>query len=303
MTIKSSALPHQKKEKLYYFLIWGHGMPYKDKIFNILENHEKLEILYVMDHEIKNIKKFIKEIYAHDYAPFYHLKTKTRYLLKTPKVVRIIIVKTKTPDIDFFGKLDFRHEESRTIKEIKEHIRNQYNPRENGKRSEHHVIHACDNPHQLNQLLLYLNYKYSDFDNANQAFSIPFYLGKKTELLLKKVSINQLYANILMGNAPHAYTTLSVLDQTPHYKALTQSPEIYANYLNQYIGTYLKTYYSVEKFIELSKDLSYLTGKYRNNYILTKEIKPNQYQILDGLHRASILNFKGKKEIIIGVLS
>ena len=302
--LPNSILPHQKKSRLYYFLIWGHGLRYKKEMLAILQEHTGLEIIYIANHAIKNIKTFVNQVYAHDYAPFHHLKEKTRYLLKTPSNIQLIVVKNNKPAIDFFGTNSFRHEECLAIKTLKEQIRNSYNPRTNGKRSEHHVIHACDNPNQLHQLLLDLNYPngYFYFDNhPNPCVSTPFYIKETHSITLKKIELSTLYASILHGNSNHISHKLTPLNQTPHYKTVSQKTACYQNYLDRYFGNYLKSNYSVKNFLALSTQMHYLENNYSNHYILVKALPNNKYQILDGLHRATILKFNKKKDAIIGI--
>ena len=71
-------------------------------------------------------------MYAYDYAPFWHLKDKSKYLMGTKNEVCFIFIKNNHPNIDFYGEKNFRHLESKTIKAFKEMIRDKYNSYENG---------------------------------------------------------------------------------------------------------------------------------------------------------------------------
>jgi len=302
----NSILPHGLKTRMYYFLIWGHGLKDKDGILNMIRKHDGLDIVFIANHAVRHVKTFVKQVYSHDYAPFRHLKRKTRYLLNTPPKIMLIVVKNNSPDINFLGENKFRHEECCTIKQLKEDIRDRYNPQENGKRSEHHVVHASDNPHQLKKLLQVLNYKddYAMFTRtAHPNVSTPFYVPKTRAISFKSVFLNELYASVLTETANGVACTLTPLDKTPHYYSLSEDFGHYKKYLDTFFGSHLKSNYSVEKFQKLSQSFCYLEGKHHKDFIIAEKLKPNTYRILDGFHRATILQYRKIKKAIIGVIN
>ena len=127
-----------------YILIWGHGLVYKDNIIDVIEAQANLKILKILFYKPRKISDLVKTICSYDYAPFRHLKGKTRYLKSTPNKTLFIFVDNIKPDNDYLGEGKFRHLESMTFKALKEEIRNAYNPRCNSKRTEEHVIHISD---------------------------------------------------------------------------------------------------------------------------------------------------------------
>ena len=84
------------KKQYGYFLIWGHGLRYRKKILRMIRKRNFISILRILYYKPKSIKRFVKMIYSCDYAPFWHLEGKTRYLLNTkPEVVFIFFCNKK----------------------------------------------------------------------------------------------------------------------------------------------------------------------------------------------------------------
>jgi len=293
------------KSRMDYFLIWGNGIQYKWEILDILRGKEFLEIIRIKDYYPRNIKKFVKAIYSYDYAPFQHLKAKTKYLMKSKAEVTIIFVINKNPQEKSFGEGDFRHIECINIKSIKEEIRNKYNPRVNGKRTEEHVIHATDNESQVDYILKYLGHPEGiDYlkNVPNPLLNIPYFIPKFDEFTIKKVDFSQIYCNILTGNRLKYKTKTHAIEESPQYRCLNGDIDVYKSYLFTFLGGPLTANYSVERFMDLANNFVYLEKPYDNNYILVKEFRSKEYLIQDGLHRASILKHRGLKNIPVAVM-
>lgn len=288
-----------------YFLIWGHGLKHKKEIIEMIRENSSLEIKRVMFYKIKNVGRFIKKtIYGHDYAPFWHLRAKTKYLLKLNPNICIIFVLNKRPQEVFSGEGFFKHIESQNIKELKTKIRNKFNPRKDNQRTEDHIIHASDNEFQTDHLMKSIGFakgvKY--FKNKpNSILSLPNHISSFNSFELKKVKPAQLYVNILKGAKNKFSKEVHPLKDSPHYKYLKGDKKIYQDYLDTFSGYALKDDYSTEKFELLFRDSFYLEGNYYSSYILVEEIESNKYLILDGLHRASKLLFQNKEEIIVAL--
>jgi len=285
-----------------YILIWGHGLEYVNKIRKEIREYSNFKIKKIIYHRPKSIKKLVNIIYSYDYAPLEHLKGKTKYLLTTPKEVVFIFIENINPDMDYLGEGSFRHEESVTLKKLKEEIRNKYNPRVNGKRSEDHIIHASDNELQTDYILKYLRFKagVKIFYKKNKFLITPYYMDQIRKIRIRKVKVDNLICNIATGEDRYNFSIESVcLPQSPQYRGLTENILIYENYINKFLGGPLTADYFAEKLINLSNNLQYLQHNYLNNYIIVKK-SYGKYLILDGLHRASILASRGLKEIVIG---
>ena len=63
-----------------YFLIWGHGLQYSKEIIDYIRSIPEFEIQLIKKYRPRSISRLIKKIYSYDYAPYFHLKAKTKYL-------------------------------------------------------------------------------------------------------------------------------------------------------------------------------------------------------------------------------
>lgn len=289
-----------------YILIWGNGLIYKNQIIKEIKDHLDFEIISIINHKPKTIKNLVKAVYSFDYAPFAHLRNKTRYLLSTKPEVCFIFFKNNNPDEDYLGKNKFRHVESLTLKKFKEKIRDRFNERKEDRRSENHVIHASDNQQQTDYILKYLGYsdgiKYLE-RKPNGIIKCPNHLKSFDIITIKEIDINKIFCSIINFENNKAKLVQKPLSESPHYKAVSENKSYYVKYLQEFQGDLLKDNYSEEKFYNLLKNLKYLEGKNKTSYIIVKEEKPDFYVILDGLHRASILKYRGENKIIAGVVS
>lgn len=277
-----------------YFIIWGHGLQYRDKILEQIREMKSIDILWLQKYNPKNIKKFIKIVYAYCDVPSYHLSAKTDYLLNIPSETFFIFFRNDDSDERYSGEGPFKLLQCILIKKLKEKIRNKYNPKKNGKRTEYHIIHASDNEIQVNFILKHLGYKngISFLKNKpNDNLLLPLFLPKFDTFKIKKINSSQLFCNILKGNINSFRTKTVKIKKTPHYACLSGNTKLYKNYINKFLGGPLRCDYNIDKFLKLSKSMHYLKHPYNTSYIITEEIEPNKYLIIDGLHRASILLF------------
>lgn len=297
-------MDYLRKERYDYFLIWGNGMPCKEEILDIIRSKEFLKILRIMDYKPKSIARFVRKVYSYDYAPFQHLKAKTRYLLRTEPSVTLILVRNESPREIYRGRGAFRHIECERIKSVKEEIRNRFNPRRNGKRTEEHVIHASDNESQVNHMLKIFGFKdgVELLRNVpNPILSPPYYLPKFEEFTIRRVSASQVYCNILRGTRRSFWKEAVPIEETPHFAFLTSDTRPYKEYLAEFMGA-LTCDYSVENFTALSENFTYLEAPYATSYILVKKSQLNQYIILDGVHRAAILKSRDVDSFPVAVI-
>jgi len=294
-----------KGNRYDYFLIWGHGLKYKKEILNMIRKSDFLEVKKIMFYRIKNMEKFVSKIvYGHDYAPFWHLKAKTKYLMNVNPNSCIIFVLNKSPKEALLGEGFFKHIECLKIKKLKNEIRDKFNPRKSGLRTEDHIVHASDNEFQTDYLMKSLGY--SDgikvFEKTPNPFlSLPYYIPQFDCFKIKKVRLSQIYVRVLKGDADNHYTEILPLKESPHYKYLMGEKTAYKNYLDNFGGYFLTEDYSPEKFNNLLKNSSYLEQPHDNSYILTEELSSQKYVILDGVHRAAKLLHLKEEEIILAV--
>ena len=303
--MNSRAAKYLRKERYDYFLVWGNGIPHKEEILGIIRSKGFIKILQIMDHRPKNIARFVRRVYSYDYAPFEHLKSKTRYLLETEPVVFLIFVCNKRPREMYRGEGAFRHIECERIKSVSEEIRDRFNPRKNGKRTEEHVVHASDNESQVDHMLKLLGFKdgIELLKNVpNPLLPSPYYLPRFKEFTIKRISSSQLYCNILRGTRESFWKEAVEIDKTPHFAFLSGDTMSYTEYLAKFLGGPLTSDYSIEKFRALSRDFAYLENSYATSYMLVREFRSGRYIVLDGVHRVSILKFRGVDSFPVAVI-
>lgn len=285
-------------------LIWGHGIKYLKEIIFEIEKNKNFEILKIIKYIPKSIDSFIREVYSYDYAPFEHLKAKTKYLKKVDNTVCFIIIKNFNPNEEFYGDGAFRHNESLSLKKLKEKLRDKFNPYEDGLRTHNHIIHATDNQTQTHYLLTYLGFEngLNQFINDKNIFNIPKHINSNFSFSIRNVDISDLICRILIGNNWNDYSSLDVkLNQTPHFMSISDK-NIYEDYLMKFIGGPIKDYNSVKKFESMKNDFVYLSGDYYNSYVIVKKYK-SKYLVLDGIHRSALHLNQGNKKITVCLIN
>jgi hypothetical protein len=307
MRIEEKLLKQIKQVRFDYILIWGHGLRLQHEIIAEIRNADQLEIVDILKHKPTSIEDLVNEVYSHDYAPIEHLKGKLEYLLKgnIPPEVIFVFIKNSDAQEAYLGEDKFRHVESLRIKVLKEKIRDKFNPRQNGKRSEHHVIHASDNQIQTDYILKYLGYAkgIEQFQHrSNLILNSPYHLSSIKEFTIKRVSIADLRCKIVKSESPLRFKILPI-EKTPHYKNLTGEAAFYKWYIYKFFGRLLRDNHYVEKFDNLNSSMKYLDKAHPRSYIICKfETEDEKYYILDGVHRAAILKFKGEESAVVAVV-
>lgn len=289
----------KKKQRIDYFMIWGHGLQYTNQILDIIRNHPSLEIITIVRKKIDDISQFVQDVYACDTVPFHHLIDKTRYLLTTTPEIIFVLIKNKNPQEKYFGEGAFRHIQCQLIKDIKEEIRNKYNPHRDGKRTEDHVIHASDYESQVEHVLKVLGLPSLGYYTQEHSLEIdvPYHLERIDHYELKEINIDSLYVSILERGI------VSIPD-TPHYHYIAGNKAAYVQYHQKHFGIELTDDHCPEAFDKMINefDHNYKTESGKQSLIIVKELADDRYQILDGVHRASIIKDKGIKEVKVAVV-
>ena len=262
----------------HYFTIWNNGIKHLHKILHMIETYGAFDVLRILKHTEKNIIHLVESLYSTDTVPLKHLKSKTKYLLKSNPTVFFIFVRNNRPDEKLTGRGSFRHMQCLTIVDIKNLIRDKFNPKKsNGDRTEEHVVHGSDYQDQTAAILKYLNLTW------DIVLKPPIYYSKQADI--KKVSLDSIQARVV--SIPKVVS----IQDTPHYKYLQGNKEIYKKYWRQYIGIKLKDNHTPYAFDVLLKEFKY---PYKHNLITV-----HNNIIVDGLHRAAILKHKGVDECLI----
>lgn len=292
------------KSRIDCILIWGHGLTYFNDILNDIRANKNFVILKIQKYKPVNMKSFIKEIYSYDYAPFWHLKTKTRYLLKVPNEVCYIFIKNLNPNEDYLDLGSFRHKESLSLKILKEALRDKYNPYLNEKRTHDHVIHATDSQEQAEHMLKYLGYKdVKLFECENRFVDLPYYIKGYKNFEFKIVKIDELFCNVIEGKSwDDCRPKIMHVKESPQYRGLSENMNIYEEYIAKYLGGPLQENYNIERYKKVYEKFEYLKEPYQNSFVIVEK-RDAKYIILDGLHRACTYIYQGSKEIKICQIS
>lgn len=296
-----------KKHHHCVFLLWSNGFKHAPEIIDIIRNYPEIEVMKVFLYETDNIKNFVGLVYSKDDIPKVHIKNKTKYIKKSnnPNVV-VILAKNHKPDEILRGKGEFRHIECQRIRDLKEEIRNKFNPKKpNGEKTEEHVIHGTDSEHHLDHLLKTLGYKegVNHFDKKpNNILDVPYHIKSFDHFTIKKVSIDSIYCRMITGTRDSFSTEIMPQEKSPQYQFVSGNKEVYEKYLKEFAGILITDDYSQDKFEKLMEKFSYLEEPNQLNYILVEEFQLGKYVIRNGLHRTAILKNQGEKEIIVLVI-
>lgn len=299
--------PHQEITKLVrydYFLIWGNGLEYARDIIGRLRGEKSFEILKILKYKPPTIKELVNVIYSYDYAPIEHLRDKTLYLMNSPPDVIFIFLKNCDARETYMGSGAFRHVECMRIKLFKEELRNKYNPRKDGKRTEEHVVHASDNEHQTDHILKYLGFSQGVNlfkRRPNPLLKCPYHMPEFTRFDLKMVHHDQVFCSILTGSKENFSKKIVAIEDTPHFLAISGDKYQYERYLEEFGGILLTDDHSLENLYALDENFAYLSED-PPQYIITREFEAGHYLIMDGVHRSSVLRKRGKDNFIVAVV-
>ncbi len=294
-----------KKERYDYFVIWGHGLKFKEEILKIIREKPNLQIIAVKQHSVKNIETLVKAVYSYDYAPFKHLIEKTKYLLSTEANVLFVFVRNTLPREKCIGENPvFKHEECMLIKSTKEEIRDRFNERKGDRRTEDHVVHASDNQSQTDYILKYLGYK-EGVDKIrfmrNSILTAPYHLSKFEKFVVKEVNLSDLYCNISTG--PKSLK-LCRIQETPHFRFLIGDTVQYEEYrlmVESFLSSMMDDQFP-SRYMAFASSFKYLKAPYSTSYILTRKLKSGKYVVSDGVHRVAILSHSGVNNCIVAVM-
>ena len=279
-----------------FFITWGNGLNHLAGIHNIIRQDDNFQIVRVSRIAIKDMGRFIEDIYACDTVPIEHLRGKTQYLLNSPPMAFFTLVKNHHPDEQYFGEGEFRHIQCTKVKKLKEEIRNAFNPRFqdpnhtvpplNPGVSHEHCIHASDYESQVEYILNL--FKMGDISyyekNAQLGFpQITWHVdltGKKVNVVERKV--DDLFINLVDKG-------LVKIQDSPHYQYVNGNKTPYVRYIESNLGISLQEDHFLENFDKLLNNFSLSYIEKNKSYVL---IGKNN-QVIDGAHRVCIIKKLG----------
>lgn len=270
ITKNNSTLDESKYD---YFIVWNNGRKFESEILKSIDNKFKIirlircrSILFFYD---------IFKIYNNSFIPLHFLLKKIFYLFKYKNQFLVIKVLNKRPAINHHFNGIFRTYYCSKIMNMKLNIRKKYQ-----KNTYEHIIHSTDTFHDYMAVNNVIN------DNDLNSFGN----FKKTI----KLKISDLYCTQIFGSTFKYKYKILPLNESYQFKFLRNNDPNYENYIEKFSGTSIRYYHSIKKFRELLSSIK-KSNKLKKNIIIKKRF--NKYVILDGLHRASIYLYLGKKYI------
>ena len=284
------------RPRIDYFLIWGHGLQHTREILEIIRGQDAFDILSIYRRNVGDMARFVQRVYECDSVPMQHLIAKTRYLLNVPSEVLLVVARNRQPREAYYGEGPFRHIQCARVKAVKELVRDRFNPRVDGKRTEHHVIHASDYQSQTEHVLRVMGLPgiAEHQREPNPRLLAPHHIAPFTNYRLHEVPIAQLRANIL------GQGTVSI-EATPHYQYALGNRAPYIDYQSRYAGQQLTDDHYPEAFDRLlaSYDPARDERGGKRSYILALPRAGGEFLVIDGVHRAALLAARGVESCTI----
>lgn len=279
--------------RLDFGIIWEHGMPHIDGILGILRQYKDLELVWFKEHTPEDFNVFIDQIYGLDTVPLEHLKAKNEYLKSVGTKTYLMLIKNNKPEPVIVGEGEYKHEQCMLINRFKWQVREMYNPKINGQRSENHMIHCSDYPEQTNRFLELFNMEGIDHwmgSKTPELSFIPYHISRAFSFKITENKVEDLLVNLCHGET--SVMSIPIIDSW-HYMYVKGIKEPYIDYWNKWKGVRLTEDHTPERFDKMIEWLNEEEYKNMGSFIITSD-----FVILDGVHRASILAAKGATKII-----
>lgn len=284
-------------------IIWGHGLPDLDRVLDLVRATPGFKIRRILLRDIEDMPRFVRSVYNFDYAPYRHLIDKTRYLLSVPPRAAFIFIDNFNPQEHTVGKGRFAHTECAKMTALKRAIREQFNPRDNGQPSEHHIVHGTDHAGQTIATLKLIGFRGIDelVSETSGILDTPDHLPPQKQWTLKQIDLSKVYARIATPPGRDTKHDVMPIGQTPHALHLAGDPEAYETYWQTHRGTRLQEDHAPQAFTKLNEQLDYLGPGHPDSYLLLDPMDDERYVLLDGAHRAAILLSQGVKQVVAAV--
>lgn len=270
-----------------FFFIQDNGLKNINEISEIFgSNENKFDLILIKNYE--------KKIYNFNFFWYLKLKSEIRYLIKNSKKGIFFFIKyRKITDVqDFLNKQKYL--DSHIIFKYEKIIRKRFDKSENDLKNKNSIIYGFGDGLSAHYVLKYLGYKngLSTFSrHENKPFKIPYYLKEFNKCKIHEINVSDLICNTFLK------TSINI-KESPHYKFLLGLECEYKNYLKNFLGDEIESYYGIKKYKDLSKNFKYLCKENETNYVIVKKVK-DKYMVLDGLHRASLSIYNKKTRLIV----
>jgi hypothetical protein len=257
----------------------------------MIRSDPDIEIMRIEFRRVKDMRRFVFDLYACDTVPINHLHSKLRYLFEVPPHILIVFARNYAPEECPVGEGPFRKVQCRHICKLKWEIREKYNPRREGQRTEEHIIHASDYEEQVDYFLKMLGYTggiaFLHGEGNGLPFDLPYHLKRPHTYILRTVRFDDLRASVLV-DAGHNRTPgkeIRRIEDTPHFRSLHEGTDDYVRYLRSFRFHWLTDDHYPAKLSELDS----LAEDHIRGFPPLLVIRSDKaFRILDGVHRAAV---------------
>ena len=137
--------------RLDLFIVWNHGLGRMDDILTVLRRYRGLRLVFYKKYTPPDIRAFVEQVYSVDAVPIEHLRAKNEYLYALPGTeLALLLCYNTDPDEKEVGEGAYRHIQSMLVDRFKWDVREKFNPRVDGERTEQHVIHGTEKKKKTN---------------------------------------------------------------------------------------------------------------------------------------------------------
>lgn len=279
--------------RLDFGIIWEHGMPHIDDVLGILRQYKDLELVWFKEYTPVDFTVFIDQVYGLDTVPLEHLRAKNEYLKTVGTKTYLMLIKNNKPEPKLVGSGQYQHEQCMLINRFKWQVREAFNPKIDGQRSENHMIHCSDYPEQTDKFLKLLNLGDVDYwcnSKTPELPLMPYHLERAYNYKIMENNTSDLLVNLCYRD--DSVISVPIIDSW-HYMYVKGIKQPYIDYWNKWKGIRLTEDHTPEKFDEMINWFNAEEYKKMGKFIITKGSI-----ILDGVHRASILASNYDEKII-----
>lgn len=271
--------------RLDYFVIFPNGYDHINEILDILRKYKDLELLYFRKYYPYDFIEFIERLYSTDAVPWQHIKGKTEYLKGIGKDVYVGLIRNNKPEEVMVGEGEYKHIQCMLINRFKWEVREKFNPRINGERSEQHIIHTSDFESQTYDFWKTLPFHTIEAitSKSNPITEAPFHLEKFGRYDLEKANLEDL----IVAQATKDSNIELPVKESIFYKYAMGDKQPYIDYWNEMKGEKLCFDNSPGAFDKLINEFD--LEKVGNIFVMKGTIQ-------DGNHRVAVLLSKGIKE-------
>lgn len=282
------------------FVVWPNGFQYVSEILDTLAEANTFKILRLIKRPSTNITQIINSVYKNDQVEALHIRGKVNYLKNQKGYVLYILCEETAPHLILTGR-NKNIIESQNVAIVKNYIREKFNLRDrNGLITHNHVIHSTDSEDDALRLWSTIEPLYVDnfpFAKLGSWGVDKNSVGRGQETLRSQLTSTIVSVDALLASMPRKngqpLETMS-LTQTPHFKFLDGDARAYTDFIDEHRGLAHKSFYSPKRFEGLLQSAQADFTKIKP--IMVRQIG-QQFVILDGLHRASIVKFLGYDSI------